>query len=320
MDLDEAADELYAVPPEDFATRRDTLVAEARSAGDRTLARQIGKLKKPVLAAALVNAVTRSEPPEVAELIELGTRMRSAQRELRGADLRELSGQRQQLLARLVRLAGAAASRSVTEAVLAQVRATFDAAIADEAAEAAVLSGRLTAALSYSGFGEVDVTDAVAVPRTKRRHLSVVREPASDPGSEQQDEHTEAHRGSAARTEAQAVEERRAEAQRAEQRRAALREAVDEVAAAHAARTSADQTANDARAVLKEARERAATIADRAHELEELLRQARVAVDEASTAERAAQRQSDEAERTAEDAAEVQRAAEEALSALARRD
>lgn len=320
MDPDEAADELYAVPPADFAARRDTLVAEARSAGDRTLARQIGKLKKPVLAAALVNAVTRSEPPEVVELTELGTRMRSAQRELRGADLRELSGQRQQLLARLVRLAGAAASRSVTEAVLAQVRATFDAAIADEAAEAAVLSGRLTAALSYSGFGEVDVTDAVAVPRTKRRHLSVVREPASDPGSEQQDEHTEVHRGSAERTEAQAVEERRAEAQRAEQRRAVLREAVDEVAAAHAARTSADQTANDARAVLKEARERAATVAARAREFEHLLRQARVAVDEASTAERAAQSQSDEAERTAEDAAEVQRAAEEALSALARRD
>lgn len=317
MDLDEAADELYAVPPEDFAARRDTLVAEARSAGDRTLARQIGKLKKPVLAAALVNAVTRSEPPEVAELTELGTRMRSAQRELRGTELREFSGQRQQLLARLVRLAAAAASRSVTEAVLAQVRATFDAALADEAAEAAVLSGRLTVALSYSGFGEVDVTDAVAVPRPRRRHLSVVREPVSDPGAEQQDERPEVHRGSAERTEAHAVEERRAEARRAEQRRAALREAV---AAAHAARTSADRTASDARAALREARERAATIAARAHELEKLLRQARGAVDEASTVERAAQRQSDEAERAAQDAAAVQRAAEEALSALARRD
>ncbi|MEO9237429.1 MAG: hypothetical protein ABI418_04990, partial [Jatrophihabitantaceae bacterium] len=51
------------------------------------------------------------------------------------------------------------------ESVLNQLRATYEAAIADEGAEAAVRSGRLTSALSYSGFGEVDVSDAVAIPR-----------------------------------------------------------------------------------------------------------------------------------------------------------
>ena len=42
------------------------------------------------------------------------------------------------------------------------VRATAIAALADERASAAVTSGQLTRALSYSGFGEVDLAEAVA--------------------------------------------------------------------------------------------------------------------------------------------------------------
>ena len=93
-DLDEAADELYGIGPADldgFGSRRAALVAEARGAGDRELARQIGALKKPVLAAALVNALARDRPGELAELGRLGAELRDAHRNLRGKQLRELS-------------------------------------------------------------------------------------------------------------------------------------------------------------------------------------------------------------------------------------
>jgi hypothetical protein len=183
VDLDSAAEELYGVPADEFAEHRTRLAAQAKAAGDKALAASINKLRKPVLAAALVNELVRGEPAELAELTELGEQMRSAHRNLRGPELRALSEQRQQLLQRmgeLVREAAEQGGRTVTEPVLAQVRGTFEAAIADEAAEAAVLSGRLTTVLSYTGFGEVDVTDAVAAP-VRKRHLKSVPAGAGAP-------------------------------------------------------------------------------------------------------------------------------------------
>lgn len=184
MDLDSAAEELYGVPADEFAEHRTRLAAQAKAAGDKALAASIAKLRKPVLAAALVNELVRAEPAELQELTELGEQMRNAHRNLLGPELRALSEQRQQLLQRLTELVRETAEqggRSVTEPVLAQVRSTFEAAIADEAAEAAVLSGRLTVVLSYTGFGEVDVTDAVAAP-VRRRHLRSVPAGADVPG------------------------------------------------------------------------------------------------------------------------------------------
>jgi hypothetical protein len=179
VDLDSAAEELYGLPADEFAEHRTRLAKQARAAGDKALAASIGKLRKPVVAAALVNELVRGQPAELQELTDLGEQMREAHRELRGPELRVLSEQRQHLLQRLTDLVRATAEqsgRAVTEPVLAQVRGTFDAAIADQAAEAAVLSGRLTTVLSYTGFGEVDVTDAVAVP-VRKRHLKSVPDP-----------------------------------------------------------------------------------------------------------------------------------------------
>jgi hypothetical protein len=168
MDLDTAADQLYALAPDEldgFAERRAELAGQARADGDKALAGQISKLRKPVLAAALVNLLVRTQPAALAELTELAHGLREAHRHLRGAELRELSERRQKVLGKLTGLARKAGRKPATENVLDQLRATFEAAIADEAAEQAVLSGRLTAALSYSGFGAVDIGDAVAVPR-----------------------------------------------------------------------------------------------------------------------------------------------------------
>src|SRR5687768_1394812 len=101
---------LYAVPPEDFVAVRSEEVARARKARDTGLAAAIGKLRKPTLAAWLVNLLAHERPDLVAELLELAAELRDAQRELRGAELRELSTRRRATVGALAkeaaRLAG----------------------------------------------------------------------------------------------------------------------------------------------------------------------------------------------------------------------
>lgn len=66
--LEHAIEQLYAVPLADFMTTRAVLVAQARAAPNRPLAQQIGKLRKPSVAAALLNALIRARPDLVADL------------------------------------------------------------------------------------------------------------------------------------------------------------------------------------------------------------------------------------------------------------
>ncbi|MGI8665817.1 MAG: hypothetical protein ACR2N4_07285 [Jatrophihabitans sp.] len=290
IDLDIVADELYALGPREldrFAARRAELVTEARDGGDRALAREIGALKKPVQAAALANALVRSQPAALAELSQLAAELRDAHRHLRGAELRELSARRQQVLGRLTQLAGKVAGRAVGETVLGQLRATFEAAIADEAAERAVLSGRLTAALSYSGFGEVDLSDAVALPR--RLH-AVPDLPASAARTE-----------SGASPAADPMALRRAE-------RALERAESASVAAVHTLSEAADQLAQ---ASLDE-RE----LARRIEDLQAQLAAARDAAGKASRTTASADREHGRAQRAAERAEHAQQLAEADLAQL----
>lgn len=259
MTPDQAADELYALPVaelDSFAGRRGELVKQARAAGDKDLAAAIGKFRKPVLAAALANQLVRDEPGALAELTELAGQLRDAHRHLRGEELRRLSERRQRLLGQLVRLGSASAGRSVTEAVQNQLRATFEAAIADPQAEQAVRSGRLTAPLSYSGFGEVDLSDAVALPPPLR---AVPDQPAAKP-----------------------VEHGAGSASQAEQRARARAERVRDEAA--------DQL-DEAIEGLDAARAAEAELAEQITQLQDQLEQARAAAARAAKATAAAERE-----------------------------
>jgi len=64
VDLDEVADELYAVLPEEFVAVRGQRQDDARAAGDRTLAREIGGLPKPTAAAWVCNLLVREQRAE----------------------------------------------------------------------------------------------------------------------------------------------------------------------------------------------------------------------------------------------------------------
>ncbi|XAS77024.1 hypothetical protein V3G39_03005 [Dermatophilaceae bacterium Sec6.4] len=161
--LAEAVDRLYAVEPAAFVRTRAALAADAKAAGAGDLVREVRALRKPTAAAYLVNVLARGWPQELAGLAQLGERLRSAQSRLDGAAMKELSVERVALLTHLTDAACGSGDR-VSPAVREQVTDTFTAALADPAAQAAVTGGALVTALRYNGFGEVDLSDAVATP------------------------------------------------------------------------------------------------------------------------------------------------------------
>jgi hypothetical protein len=158
MGIEEVADELYALPPEAFTAAR-----AAAAKADKTAAKDINALRKPTVGAWLVNTLARSEPDLLDELLALGRALAKAQAAGKGAQLRELGDQRRQLVTAVSDKAFEAADREPTAALRSEVESTLEAALADPATADAVRTGRLTRALSYAGFGGVDLEGAVAV-------------------------------------------------------------------------------------------------------------------------------------------------------------
>ena len=172
-----ALSSLYAVPPEEFMAERKRLVAAAKADGDAGMAKEIGALRKPSLAAWAVNLLAREAPDLVDGLADLGGRMRAAQGRLDTGTAPALRPARDQLLVEVVRTTVqlvADTGRTCSPAAQQDVRATAIAALADEQAMTAMASGALARPLSYSGFGEVDLAEAV-VRTTSGAILSVVK-------------------------------------------------------------------------------------------------------------------------------------------------
>ena len=141
-------DRLYTAPPEEFVAARTAAVAAARAAGDAQAARELAALRKPTLAAWLVNLLAIRRPELIADLVDLSAALRAAQRELRGTQLRELLRAAARAVSGLV----AAARALATEAdpglapgklPLAEVESTLNAALSDVDIAEQVRSGRL---------------------------------------------------------------------------------------------------------------------------------------------------------------------------------
>lgn len=162
-----AVDALYAVDPAGFVAARKEWVAKARSVGEREVAKEIGALRKPGVAAAAMNALVRAGDPVVERLRGLGERMRHAQSTLDAPALAALRTERDATLTAWVEAAREhAPGGTLAASIEAEVRDTAIAALADAAAAQVATSGSLTRALSYSGFGEVDIAEAAATTST----------------------------------------------------------------------------------------------------------------------------------------------------------
>lgn len=162
MTLDETADQLYALPPEDFTAARDEAARQAKAAGDADLAKQVKALRRPSVGAWLVNLLASREGELLEQLLSLGPALAQAQAQGQGEELRQLGAQRRELVTAVATRAVELGGRSVSAAVREEVASTLETALADPASADALRSGRLVRGLSYAGFGGVDLAGAVA--------------------------------------------------------------------------------------------------------------------------------------------------------------
>lgn len=266
-DLLALADELYALPLAAFTPARDARAKELKDA-------RVKALRKPVLAAWVVNLLVRHETEQVEQVLAVGDALREAASGMDAAQLRELTKQRRQLTAAVTARARAVARErgvKVTDAVADQVEATLTAAMLDPGASAAVRSGLLVVPLAATGVDAVDAAAAVALPEALgfsaapvSRELRVVPDP--DPG--------EAERA------------RREEALKAA--RAVLAEARQEHDEAEGHVKALEARSLQVAAELEEARRRVADLEERAEEVDDELAEAEDARDSAADAVAAA--------------------------------
>jgi hypothetical protein len=289
-DLDDVAGRLYALPPEDFTAARD---AEAKALAP-PLRGQVKALRRPTVAAWLVNRLAAEEPDLLDQLLELGPSLAAAQEQGRGEDLRALGQQRRELVSAVAGTAAGLSGRAVGPQVRLEVEQTLEAALADPDSAEAVRSGRLVRALSYAGFGGVDLAGAVATPPSAARPSRAATKarssrPAPDP---------------VATAEARALEAS-----------AALDDAVRRCEDAERVRADAEQRA----AVTRRAADRAAAEVDRLEtELASAREQAAAAAVSAAGADDALDRAGTAARARRETVAETQDAAERARAQLDR--
>lgn len=164
MGFADVARELLLVAPADFVAERTARQRAVRK-DDRTLASAIGGLRKPAPAAWVIDLLAHEGALD--EAVDLGPAIRQAQADADPAVIRKLRRQRAGVVDALTQAGADLASDAghpVAPAVLDQVRATIEAAMADPHAGAAVRSGLLVRALESAGFDDVDLDGALADP------------------------------------------------------------------------------------------------------------------------------------------------------------
>jgi hypothetical protein len=164
-EVEEAADELYALSPREFTAARDARAKEAKDAGDKEAAAEIKALRKPTVTAWLANQLVRQHADEVRPLLELGSALREATATVSGPQLRELSRQRNDVVRALVRQArrlAADAGQAVSEEVARGLEETLNAALADPGQAELLLQGRLSVQLKHSGYGPAEGPSSAA--------------------------------------------------------------------------------------------------------------------------------------------------------------
>lgn len=191
MDLESEIDALYRTPPADFTAARNALAARLRSEGRPAKARTVQALRKPVIAAWLVNRLLAEDPESVRRLVKLGEELRAAQRALLAGEGRErfdaARDEQRQVLQRLEDRARAILrgfGLPESPAQLERVSQSLYAAAVDPASARRVLEGRLTEPLRPPLFGGPAIALVYSAPeparaerRARRREQPAPRRP-----------------------------------------------------------------------------------------------------------------------------------------------
>ncbi len=241
--LADIAGELYAAAPGEFIATRN---ARSKEVADPELATQLKALRKPSIAAWVVNVFAQERAVQLGQALQLAQELREAQDDLDAATLAQLGRQRRALTAQLAREAvGLASSRGerITPSTGEAVQQTIAAAFFDPDAAAAVASGRLVRELEASAPLDLDTavgggrpeplaaapppTDEVKARRERREAEAAVHNAEQDVLRAERDE-TKAEND--VRNQARRVDELIGRVSDLEAQLAAAREYLDEAA------------------------------------------------------------------------------------------
>ena len=196
--VDEAADELYSLPPGDFTRARDERAKELRRDGDRDAADAVKALRKPTVAAWAVNQLSRRRRKDLDELLSAGEGLRAAQEELvAGGDragFQEAATRERDLVAKLASDATAMASEAGERGtgLREKIAETLHAAALDEETAEELRAGRLVRERdAIGGFGAMaGAPAAAAAPRRPAKKRAATNRPAKtsppEPGPDRQ--------------------------------------------------------------------------------------------------------------------------------------
>jgi hypothetical protein len=174
--VEQAAEELYGLPPGEFTRARDERAKELRKSGDREAADAVKALRKPTVAAWALNQLARQRGKELGRLLTAGDALRAAQEELlAGGDrsaFQEAAAGERELVAELT----GAAREIVSEAgerpgagLDEKVSATLHAAALDEDTAEELRAGRLTREReAIGGFGALTAGSAPSPPNARQ--------------------------------------------------------------------------------------------------------------------------------------------------------
>ena len=241
---------MYESPPAGCGAARAAAIADAKKSGDSDAVKRLTALRKPTVAAWLVNLLALRKPELIEQLVELADALRTAQRTLQGDQLRELSDQRRQIVSALVteaRKLAVAEDRTVAAKLpLGEVESTLTAALAEPDIAAQVRTGRLIRAATYAGFGEV--------PRPRLRLVTDedVVEETEDEADEEPQQDKAAHDKAAERRNREFQDRRRDLKRELNNAQAAESRADDQLAKAEDAERDAGHAVEDLDAELAE--------------------------------------------------------------------
>jgi hypothetical protein len=164
-------DGLFDLPLDEFTAARNALAKRLKQDGDGDAAEQVRALPKPSVAAWAVNQLSRHEPEAVRSLLNVASRLRSAQeRSFKGEraadELRAAQAEEREIIRKLARSAEGVlkdAGRPASGTTLERVSTLLRAAAVSDASS--LREGRLTGDVEASGF---DAFAGLAVP-TKGR-------------------------------------------------------------------------------------------------------------------------------------------------------
>jgi hypothetical protein len=217
--VDDAADELYGLPFDDFISARNARAKALRKDGDKAAADEVAKLPKPSQVAWVANQLARAGADE---LLEAGEALREAQLGGGGRDaLREATAAERAAVDDLLK--AAKDLRKLSRDATDRLRALLHAVAADEDLRELFEAGRLVAEPEPGGAWPEGAF--VAAPRERPAKKA---KPAKESAAERRKRQA-AEQKAAERARKQAEREREAaERRKLERRLKAARDAADE--------------------------------------------------------------------------------------------